>query len=177
MIKKIKKFLYILFSSLLWNAIYISAVYYAMSYFWSFNIFELRYWKIIYTFWEQGGVIDTASEYFFFVAILCILPFWVWGWKKSLKISYIKLLLFPIIWYINYKRSRYKQEPSDIIIKNIGSGVKKKVSPQQMMADMIAQRMPKPTDKKDLNSNKIRSNFEDKTRSFHKKADSGGDNK
>ena len=46
-----------------------------------------------------------------------------------------------------------------------------KRSQQQVMEEMIASRMPQEKDKKDLNSNKIRSNFEEKNRGFHQKAD------
>lgn len=55
----------------------------------------------------------------------------------------------------------------------MGGGKIKKQTPQQMMEEMISSRMPQAKEKKDLNSSKIRSNFEQKNRKFHEKMESG----
>ena len=60
-----------------------------------------------------------------------------------------------------------------IVLKNMGGGKIKKQTPQQMMEEMISSRMPQAKEKKDLNSSKIRSNFEQKNRKFHEKMESG----
>jgi hypothetical protein len=44
-----------------------------------------------------------------------------------------------------------------------------KKSAKQNLEEMILSRMPKETDKKDLNSSKIRSSFEEKSTQFHQK--------
>ena len=51
----------------------------------------------------------------------------------------------------------------------MGAKVGAKQTPQQMLEEMISSRMPKQKDKKDLNSSKIRSSFEEKNKTFHEK--------
>lgn len=173
-IKKLTHFLRIAIIAISWTVVYALMVNFVMSFFWQFDIFKLRYWKIISNFWGSGGVIDTASEIFFILALVAIIPLWILGWKKANKLSYVKIIFFPFFWYNNYLNKKYASEPNRIVIKNIGSNKnQKKQSPQEMMEEMIANRMPKAKDKKDLNSNKIRSNFEEKSRSFHQKSGSG----
>ena len=155
-----------------WTALYSFVVRNLLLFVWNFDAFNLKYWKIISRFWNDGGIIDTASEYFFIITLLIIIPLWIWGWKKANKLSYVKIFFFPIFWYNDYQNRKYSEMPDRIVLKNIGSGKNKKQTAQQAMEEMIAGRMPRPKDKKDLNSNKIRSNFEQKNISFHKKMDS-----
>jgi len=60
--------------------------------------------------------------------------------------------------------------PKAITLKNMGAKIGGRQTPQQVMDEMIASRMPKEKEKKDLNSSKIRSSFEEKNRTFHEKA-------
>lgn len=156
-----------------WTGLYLWIVSLIMAYFWHFNIFEKRYWLVISEFWSAGGVIDQFSEYMFLLMLILIIPIWIWGYKKALKLSYVRIIFFPIFWYNDYINRKYADVPGRIVIKNMGGGKVKKQSPQQMMEEMIASRMPQATEKKDLNSSKIRSNFEKKNRSFHEKMEGG----
>lgn len=149
-----------------WTTLYAYVVSLLMRYFWHFEFLNPRYWKIINKFWQNGGIIDTTSEYMFIFTIILIIPLWVLGWKKAIKLDYIKVIFFPVFWYNSYINKKYDQAPSRVVLKNMGSGKNKKQSPQQMMEEMIASRMPSATNKKDLNSNKIRSNLEEKSRVF-----------
>lgn len=174
--KKLGKYLRLLVIAIGWTALYSLLVSWIMRYFWHFEVFNPQYWKIISNFWNNGGVIDTASEFMFIIAILLIIPLWIWGWKKANKLSYVKIIFFPVFWYNNYLQKKYADSPAPrIVLKNMGGGKKKQQTPEQMMEEMISERMPKATEKKDLNSSKIRSNFEQKNRSFHEKMESGGD--
>jgi hypothetical protein len=174
--KKIKKFFRITLSGIGWTVLYAYIVGIIMKYFWHFDIFNPRYWRIIDRFWQNGGVIDTASEYMFILTLMLIIPLWILGWKKANGLSYVKIIFFPVFWYNDYVRRKYADATqSCIVIKNMGATKNKKQTPQQMMEEMIAERMPKAKDKKDLNSSKIRSNFEQKNRSFHEKMDSSGE--
>ncbi len=102
-----------------------------------------------------------------------IIPVWVWGFKKAKKLSYVKIIFFPVFWYHDYIGRKYAGQPTHIVLKNMGGGKVKKQTPQQMMEEMISSRMPQAKEKKDLNSSKIRSNFEQKNRNFHEKINSG----
>lgn len=173
--KKISRYLRILSILVVWTALYLWVVSLIMAYFWHFNIFEKRYWLVISDFWSNGGVIDQFSEYMFLLMLILVIPVWIWGFKKALKLSFVKIIFFPIFWYNDYINKKYASLPGHIVLKNMGGGKIKKQTPQQMMEEMISSRMPQATDKKDLNSSKIRSNFEKKNRSFHEKMES--DNK
>ncbi|MBR1649358.1 MAG: hypothetical protein IJ689_07170 [Alphaproteobacteria bacterium] len=169
MLKKIKRFLRFCFIGAVWSALYFGVVYFVMKWIWKFNIFNPKYWKTISKFWQEGGVIDSAGEYFFVIMVLMMPILWIWGWRKAMKVSIVKIVFFPIFWYNDYQERKYAQAPKAITLKNMGSKIGKQ-SPQQSMEDMIASRMPKEKEKKDLNSSKIRSSFEEKSRSFHEKA-------
>lgn len=167
--KKIKKFLRVCFVGTLWSGLYFSIVYFIMKFFWKFDIFKKQYWKTISRFWNDGGVIDSFSEYTFVITLLAVVPLWIWGWRRAMKVSIARIIFFPIFWYNNYQERKYAQAPKSITLKNMGGGIKARQSPQQVMEEMIASRMPKEKEKKDLNSNKIRSSFEEKNRTFHEK--------
>lgn len=171
--KKLSKYLRQLLILVGWTAVYLWIVSLIMGYFWHFNIFEKRYWLIISEFWSAGGVIDQPSEYMFLLMLILIVPCWFIGWKKAQKLSYVKIIFFPVFWYNDYVNRKYAGQPTRIVLKNMGGGKVKKQSPQQMMEEMISSRMPQPTEKKDLNSSKIRSVFEQKNRAFHEKVESG----
>ena len=172
--KKIGHYFRLLLILLGWTALYLWIVNFIMSYFWHFNIFEKRYWLVISDFWSAGGVIDQFSEYMFLLMLILIVPVWILGLKKALKLSYVKIIFFPVFWYNDYINKKYASLPGHIVLKNMGGGKIKKQTQKQLMEDMIASRMPQATEKKDLNSSKIRSNFEKKSQIFHQKI--GSDN-
>jgi len=170
MYKKIMKFIRFCFIGIIWTVLYFSIVHFAIKSIWKFDIFNKKYWDIISAFWDEGGVINSFQEYSFLFVLLAVIPFWIWGWVKANKLSVAKIIFFPFFWYNSYQERKYSRAPKAITLKNMGGSVGTR-SPQQAMEDMIASRMPKEKDKKDLNSSKIRSNFEEKSRSFHQKAD------
>lgn len=174
MMQKIKKALRFLLITCSWTGLYFWLVRLLMNYFWHFELFEPKYWKIISRFWQSGGVINSASEYLFLLTLLAIAPLWYFGLKKAYSLSYVKVIFFPVFWYHDYINRKYAEAPVHrVVLKNLG-GKSKKQSSQQMLEADIAARMPQPTKKKDLNSSKIRSIFEQKSRSFQRKM--GGDN-
>lgn len=171
--KKLAQYLRLALIMAGWTALYVWIISLIMNYFWHFDIFQKRYWEIIGDFWREGGVIDQPSEYMFLFTLLMIVPVWVWGFKKAKKLSYVKIIFFPVFWYHDYIGRKYAGQPTHIVLKNMGGGKVKKQTPQQMMEEMISSRMPQAKEKKDLNSSKIRSNFEQKNRNFHEKINSG----
>ncbi len=145
-----------------------SAVLYLFKTIWNFNILKAKHWQIISRFWEEGGVINSTQEILFFSTLLLIIPLWYIGLKKALKVSLVKIFFFPFFMYDAYQERKYNKAPKSIVLKNMGTSFTKK-SPRQAMEEMIASRMPKETDKKDLNSSKIRSSLEEKNLDFHNK--------
>ena len=167
MLKKLLKFIRFCFIGIAWSLLFWYLAFRIMDFIWQFNLFNPGHWKKIALFWDRGGTINTFSEWMFFIALFALLPLWIWGWRKANKVQLAKVIFFPVFWYHDYQEKKYAQAPQTITLKNMGAKVGKKNS----LEDMIAERMPKEKDKKDLNSNKIRSSFEDKNRSFHEKSD------
>jgi len=83
MVKKIKRFCRFCFIGACWSCLYFGVVYAVMKFFWKFNIFKKTYWVTISRFWQEGGVIDTAQEYFFIIALILIVPLWILGWRRK----------------------------------------------------------------------------------------------
>ena len=168
MFKKLGRLIRFCFIFTVWTGIFMSAVVYLFKMIWNFNILKEEHWQIILNFWNQGGVINSTQEILFFIALLLIIPLWYIGLKKALKISLIKIFFFPFFVYDAYQERKYNKAPKSIVLKNMGMNFGKK-SPRQAMEEMIASRMPKETDKKDLNSSKIRSSLEEKNLDFRNK--------
>ncbi len=97
--KKLAQYLRLALIMAGWTALYVWIISLIMNYFWHFDIFQKRYWEIIGDFWREGGVIDQPSEYMFLFTLLMIIPVWVWGFKKAKKLSYVKIIFFPVFWY------------------------------------------------------------------------------
>ena len=171
MLKKLGKFLRVLFIGAVWSIIFFGLLYFLLKWGWKFNIFRYNHWHKIAVFWDAGGTIKTFKEWTFFLILISAVPVWIWGWRKSCKISLIRIIFFPIFWYHDHQEKKYAQMPKSVTLKNMGGKLGAKQSPQQAMEEMIASRMPKEKEKKDLNSSKIRSSFEEKSRTFHEKVE------
>ena len=168
MIKKFGKFIRFCFILSVWTAIFLTLSELFFKYIWKFRLFDKKYWQIISQFWESGGIINSWKEMLFVFCLAMIIPLWFIGLRKALKVSIVKVIFFPIFWYNAYQEKKYTKTPKNIVLKNMGVTLGKK-SAKQNLEEMISSRMPKETDKKDLNSSKIRSSFEEKSTQFHQK--------
>lgn len=168
MSKKIGKFIRFCFILIIWTAIYLTLAELFFKLVWKFRLFDKEKWLIISKFWENGGVIKNWKDMLFFFCLAMVIPLWFVGLYKSLKVSIIKVIFFPIFWYNAYQEKKYTKTPKNIVLKNMGMTFGKK-SAKQNLEEMISSRMPKETDKKDLNSSKIRSSFEEKSTQFRQK--------
>ena len=74
----------------------------------------------MFDYWNSGGVIKTASDVILIISLI-LLPFlWLWGYRKSLRVRYLQLLLKPVnMVYDLFNRS---SDNSDrVVIRNIKS--------------------------------------------------------
>ena len=168
MLKKIGKFIRFCFIFAVWTCLFSAILICFFKYVWNFNITKARDWRIIANFWNEGGTIKNWKDILFFISLGLILPLWFIGLRKALKISVVKVIFFPIFWYNAYQERKYSKTPKNIVLKNMGVTLGEKSS-KQSLEEMIASRMPKETEKKDLNSAKIRSSVEEKNTEFHQK--------
>lgn len=121
MIIKILKFIRFLIIGTIWSYVFIALSNFMLVYFWNFNLFSTRSWQTISYFWEAGGVIKSAKDYFF-LFILFSLP-WIWllGWKKLHKVNFIEILLLPITLYNRHIIKKYGHKSAKIMLKNLKS--------------------------------------------------------
>lgn len=120
-----KKFVKFYFVGVVWSVILFSVFDFILQIIWNFSLFSLSDWKLLNTFWNTGGAIRSFADYVFVLILLAILPIWVWGWRRALKIKIIPLLLKPYDWYTAKKIAEYEQNTSRIVLKNMGTSVKK----------------------------------------------------
>lgn len=106
-----------------WSYVYVVITLTFFKFFWGFNYLSRHSWRIISKFWDEGGRIRTASDYFFILALILLIPLWIMGWKKLYRTNYAQLLLFPILWYQKRQAGKYMKKMSRIKIRNVGISV------------------------------------------------------
>ena len=120
----IKKFVYIFrftIIGILWSYIFLILANYATYNLWNFNFMSSHSWKIIYKFWNAGGVIKNGSDYLFFIFLISLPFIWIFSWRYFLKLNYVNIILYPINIYNRYIITKYGQENSRIVLKNVKS--------------------------------------------------------
>ena len=122
--KKILNIFRFTFIGCVWTYLFFIISNYAMYSLWNFNFMSARSWQTIYAFWNQGGVINTFSDYIFFLILFSLPIIWIISWKKLLKINYTSILLYPITAYNRHIIKKYGQDSSRIVLKNIKSSQK-----------------------------------------------------
>lgn len=83
------------FLGLVWLAVFAKLVQLFFFKVWDFNPFNLRAWYLIPEKWGEGWVIDTAAEFFFFLAIGLSLPIFIAGLILILKFPWLKYITKP----------------------------------------------------------------------------------
>ena len=124
--KFFKKFLALIKFSVIgviWSYIYLCCTLLIFKFFWDFNYLSRNNWRIISTFWNEGGKIRTGSDFAFILCLLLLIPLWIWGWKKLYKANILQLLLNPVFWFQNRKAKTYLSQMSKIKLHNIGASV------------------------------------------------------
>lgn len=131
-----KKFIKFCFVGIIWSAILFSVFDFILQIIWNFSLFNLSDWKLLNTFWNTGGAIRSFADYVFALALLAILPIWVLGWKKALKIKIIPLLMKPLDWFAAKQIEKYEKNSSRIVLKNMGTSVKKESDEDEIKAEL-----------------------------------------
>lgn len=149
MLKFITKSLKTIIIGILWSYIYLYVINAILIYIWNFSTFSANSWKMLNIFWESGGIIKTGKDYLLITTLLLLIPLWLYGWKKMLKINFLHFFLAPINAYNNYKIRKYGDSGSRIILHNMGTTVKTEESIEQMVK-------PSTPAKTDAEANKIR---------------------
>ncbi len=164
MIKKIFKILKVLLVGAVWSFVYVYTAETVMIAAWNFDILNLRDWQVINTFWESGGKIKTGKDYLFVGMLLALIPLWFWGWRLFCRVSYIKILLFPLTWYNNRMIKKYGENTPHITLKNMGMTQSK-----PNMEEIIEQRLKETAKPREKETGKIRRSIQEKISASEKK--------
>ena len=90
-----------------------------MSAVWRFDFLSSHSWKILYAFWDEGGVIKTTSDILLLFSLL-FLPFlWVGGFLLVKKVDYASLFFFPFSFVSHLFGESESSQPKRFLIKNI----------------------------------------------------------
>lgn len=121
MILKFCKLIRALIIGILWSYFFLAVANFALIYFWNFNLFSHNSWQTISYFWQSGGVIKTAKDYFFLSVLFSLPWFWLWGWKKANRINFLELFLYPLIAYNRWIIKKYGHSSSRLVLRNLKS--------------------------------------------------------
>lgn len=124
MLKSIFRFVRFVIIGILWSYIFIACANFIIYTLWNFNLLSARSWQTISAFWQSGGVIKTGKDYIFLSTIVALPFIWIWGWRFFCKVSYINILLYPIICYNRRIIRKYGHDSSRIVLKNMKSSQK-----------------------------------------------------
>ncbi len=121
---------FIAFAILIYPFAYISNLFFYNIF--SFSIFSAKDWQTISAFWNSGGSISTAKDYYF-IALIAFTPIlYILMWRLLYKKSFSAVLLYPLHKYNSLKAKMYDKAQERIILKNIGRSQSRK----EMLADL-----------------------------------------
>ena len=60
---------------------------------WGFDAAFNKHWIFLWQMWQDGWVIDTVSEWLFFLAIFLFIPLWLLGWLAFAQIKWGAMIL------------------------------------------------------------------------------------
>ncbi len=130
-----KKILRLLRNSIVficWTSLFAILSNVLMNAIWSFNFMSARSWRILTIFWNEGGVLKTASDVMLIITLLSLPLFWLVGLIVSIKLDYLNLISVPFGFFYHLFNKNEDKEPERIILKNIKSS-------QQMIDDIKAE--------------------------------------
>jgi hypothetical protein len=135
--KKTKKIIKFLLTGGIWTYVCLYVAQKMMWIFWKFNPFNANQWKVIQSYWNEDGIINSFRDYMFFFAFPILLILWLWGLKKFYRLDYVRLALAPFKYLNERQLKKYENINTHIAIKNISVGEKLTVE------DIINQRIKK----------------------------------
>lgn len=156
MLKKLLRVLKAVIIGLIWTAAFFYICRVLLIYVWHFDIFSRNQWIVISGYWNNNGVIMSASDYLFFLTLFALMIVWVLGWRVFYKMNYLKFLLAPVNFIINYQLNKYESDDTRVVIKNL------KVAEKKSVEDIIQERMKQEKASEVKESQQLRKNISEK---------------
>jgi len=135
MLKKFLKFIKFFLVGTVWSYLFIYASLIFTIKIWNFNYLSLSSWKIISSFWNQGGIIKQPKDYGLFAVLVALIPLWLLGWRFFYKKNFTAMLLAPIVWYNKRQLAKYDKGTARIVLKNLGTT--QKIDPKEFIENKL----------------------------------------
>ncbi len=164
MLKKILKFGKWLLVGVVWTYLFVYVSLFVTVGFWNFNYLSLSDWGIISSYWNQGGSIKEAKDYFLFITLILSILLWLAGWRYFYHRDLVAMLLAPLNWYNKRMLKKYGQNASRIVLKNMGT-TGKKLNPEELIEEKlkdIKSGMEQQEKNSDILREKLKERFEQK---------------
>lgn len=124
MLKKLLRLIRNLIIGTIWSYLYLLIANTVLIHFWNFSTLSHNSWRLLKIFWERGGTIKTGRDYLLLFCLALLIPLWLWGWRKLVKIRYLNFLLAPIRMYNDRIIRKYGASSKRIVLKNLGRSKK-----------------------------------------------------
>ena len=121
---KILRFLRNLLVFVGWSILFIVFTNFFIKVIWGFDYLSVHSWRVLASFWDQGGVIKTTSDVLLISSLILLPFFWIFGFSLTKKLDFWKILTAPVKLVLKPFLSDYAKEPPHIVIKNIQSSQK-----------------------------------------------------
>ena len=84
---------------------------------WGFDAAFNKHWIFLWQMWQDGWVIDTLSEWLFFLAIFLFIPLWLLGWLTFAQIKWGSLILKGLKYaYTRLRRAHKKYFEQKVLV-------------------------------------------------------------
>ena len=118
---KFFQFLRNLFVFICWTFFFVVLSNFLIKLIWGFDFMSAHSWNVLTGFWNQGGVIKTASDILLLLS-LALLPFlWFIGALLIKQLNFWKIISFPFRIILKFFNNDTDKTPQRFVIKNIQS--------------------------------------------------------
>ncbi len=101
MIKKIFRLLRGLIILVGWTYVFIYLTNLLFVVIWNFDFMSSSSWRVMEQYWENGGIIKSASDVLLFVGLFALPILWLIGLRRALKAKYLQLIFSPFKFIYN----------------------------------------------------------------------------
>lgn len=103
------------FIRLLFSAVVAAALFYLIArgiflFFWNFDLISERHWTHIWNKWQGGWVIRKPKEILFFIAVLLLIPGFLFSWICAYLFPWKKFFRLPLTYLENRKKERLQAQ-------------------------------------------------------------------
>lgn len=100
----------LLFSAVLSAVVFYIAAHWFFMFFWNFDLLSNKHWSHILGKWQDGWTIRKPKEVLFVIALLLLLPGYLFSWFLAYVLPWKKIFLFPVNYYEKRKKAKLQAQ-------------------------------------------------------------------